>query len=60
VRPRLLSHPLASLAEVEATEVRVAKAARVTDRLTGAALCRVLVEAVVMRWFKFMRIEHYE
>jgi hypothetical protein len=35
VRPRLLSHPLASLAEVEATEVRVAKAARVTLRITS-------------------------
>ena len=31
----LLSHPLASLAEIDATEVRVAKAARVTQCITG-------------------------
>jgi len=32
----LLSHPLASLAEVDATEVRVAKAARVTLELSSS------------------------
>jgi len=39
---RLLSHPLASLAEIVAIEVRVAKAARVTPLFSRAAFLRPL------------------
>ncbi|GAG23857.1 unnamed protein product, partial [marine sediment metagenome] len=45
---RLLPHPLASLAEIDAIEVHVAKAARVTMEISGAAFC--------VRWIYLLAI----